>query len=322
MRAAVLALIALPLVPWAGDAAARRPTRVRVGLENTWRGLDAAREEAPARGVVQLRTPLAGRVRIVGATFRMGSTELEMRAAVSLCEREVLRNFCDEPGLQNGFRAEGHAHQVQVSTFELDRTEVTVSAYARCAATGACPAPAFPPGDFRYDRPNLPVTHVRWDDAVTYCTWAGGRLPTEAEWELAARGTEGRQYPWGNFYNAHLSNHGALAQDETDGSDGFIGLAPVGSFPDGATRQGVLDMAGNVGEWVHDLYDTDDQNFGYPDTPPSQPLVNPTGPTSGLGHVVRGGSFGEGAAWVRGAARGKMGASRSPTVGFRCAYAP
>ncbi len=316
--------VAMPLVVLftvalcGGDAEARRPVRPA----EIWRGLAPAREIATARGVVQVRTALEGRARVVGGTFRMGSTELEMQGAIGLCEREVLKTFCSEPLLQNSIRAEGHAHQVRVDAFDLDRTEVTVGAYARCVSAGVCASPAFPPGDFRYDRPTLPVTHVSWQDAVTYCGWLGGRLPTEAEWELAARGTEGRLFPWGNAYNPHLCNHGSLAQDETDGSDGFVNLAPVGAFPDGATRLGILDLAGNAAEWVFDLFDTDDQNFGYPQTPAGQPLVNPQGPQTGTGHVIRGGSFAEGAAWVRGAVRGKMSASRAPTVGFRCAYAP
>ena len=104
-------------------------------------------------------------------------------------------------------------------------------------------------------------------------------------------------------------------QDETDASDGFVGLAPVGSFPDGRTPLGILDLAGNAAEWVADLYDLDANNLGYS----PQPQTNPKGASSGIAHVVRGGSYADGAAWMRGAARSTV-LLRSPQVGFRCAY--
>ena len=109
-----------------------------------------------------------------------------------------------------------------LSPFYLDATEVTVADYGRCVAASECAPPGFSPGDKRFDQPNFPVTHVSWDDAAKYCAWSGGRLPTEAEWELAARGVEGREFPWGMNYNTHLCNHGALAADETDATDGFV----------------------------------------------------------------------------------------------------
>lgn len=281
------------------------------------RGLGRGAERADtAAGVAVLRPPLTGRVRVPGGSFVMGSTPIAMARAMGLCRHEMLKNRCDEPQVSALFRAEGHAHDVALTAYDIDRTEVTAASYGRCVSAGACPPPGYSPGDARFDSPNLPVVMVRWDDARTYCGWVGGRLPTEAEWEFAARGPRGREFPWGNVYNAHVSNHGALAHDPTDATDGYAHLAPVGSFPDGATPTGLLDMAGNAAEWVSDFFDLDDTGYGYP----AASAVNPKGPASGALHVTRGGSYLDGAAWVRSSARGVSTAPRSPSVGFRCAY--
>jgi formylglycine-generating enzyme required for sulfatase activity len=248
----------------------------------------------------------------------MGSTASEMVQAVKMCEREPLGARCAGPRDDVGpwIRAEGHAHEVTLTDFELDRTEVPVRRYARCVSAGACSPAAFPSGDARYDRPDLPVTHVRWEDASAYCAWMGGRLPTEAEWEHAARGRAGHTFPWGDLYNPHLANHGAWSDDPTDGRDGFFGLAPIGSFPDGATATGLLDMAGNVSEWVFDWYDRDDEGYGYS----RGAQVNPKGPPYGAhGHVIRGGSYREAAHWLRTAAR-RAWPYATREIGFRCAY--
>lgn len=303
-------MMCIAIVAIAGDASARKPPKA----EAWWAGLDRARDVGEARGVTSLRAPAEGRVRVPGGRFLMGSTPAEMVDAVRMCEREMYKSLCER--LSPAFRAEGMAHQVTLSAFFIDRTEVTVAAYRRCVGAGACAAPSFVPTDARFDRPELPITHVRWEDATAYCRWAGGRLPTEAEWELAARGTTSRTFPWGNVYNPRLCNHGSLAHDDSDARDGFAGLAPVGSFPDGATPLGLLDMAGNVAEWVEDVFSLDDQGFGYE----SIAQVNPRGKATGAFHVVRGGSYEDAAPWVRAAARGLMTTLvRSSTVGFRCA---
>jgi formylglycine-generating enzyme len=247
----------------------------------------------------------------------MGSTDADVGRADEQCRREVQGVLCEEEE-RFSFRSEGPAHMVSLSPYSIDQTEVRVDDYARCVSAGACGPPGFSASDPRFDRPALPVTHVRWEDAKAYCTWAGGRLPTEAEWEFAARGSSSREYPWGQIYNPHLCNHGALAPDETngtDGSDGFVGLAPIGSFRDGATPERLVDMAGNVSEWVADFYERDEHGQGYP----SASQLNPRGPATGAVHVVRGGSFMRGAAWMRGAWRGWIELLDAPDVGFRCA---
>lgn len=299
---------------FAGLEKARRPAKI----EAFWLGLPASETRAPASGIVLLRPSVEGRTRLAGGRFVMGSTPSEMVRAVKLCEREAFGVRCGSPGDEVGpwIRAEGYAHEVTLTDYELDRTEVTVRSYTRCVGAGACSAPAYPPGDARYDRPTLPVTHVRWEDAVAFCSWVGGRLPTEAEWELAARGPARRAFPWGDLYNPHLANHGAWADDPTDGRDGYIGLAPVGSFPDGITASGLHDMAGNAAEWVSDFYDRDEDGYGYP----RAAAVNPKGPDFGpYGHVVRGGSYRMAAHWLRNSARFAA-SSASREIGFRCAY--
>jgi formylglycine-generating enzyme required for sulfatase activity len=310
----VLALLAAdPGSPlFAGLEQARRTPRI----ESFWLGLGPAGPHGPAAGILALRPPVERRVRIAGGKFVMGSVASEMVRAVKMCESEPLGARCADT-VGPWVRAEGHAHEVTVSAFDLDRTEVPVRRYARCVIAGACSPPGYPSGDARFDRPDLPITHVRWEDAEGYCRWIGGRLPTEAEWELAARGRKGLTFPWGELYNPHLANHGMWADDPSDGRDGFVGLAPIGSFPDGATATGLLDMAGNAAEWVADWYDRDDDGYGYG----RGAQVNPKGPPySAYGHVVRGGSYREAAHWLRTSAR-RAWPLASREVGFRCAYA-
>jgi formylglycine-generating enzyme required for sulfatase activity/tRNA A-37 threonylcarbamoyl transferase component Bud32 len=136
-----------------------------------------------------------------------------------------------------------------------------------------------------------PVIRVTWDSAAAYCEWRGARLPTEAEWEYAARGPDGLVFPWGNEFDCSLGNFDDETQEDSYvvkggvNCDGFADTAPVGSFPGGASWVGVLDMSGNAWEWMADWY-----GDGYYSTLPS-PITNPTGPDGGTLRVLRGGSW-------------------------------
>jgi len=252
--------------------------------------------------ILHLPSPAPSMVKIPGGAFVMGSTPEEVIAALAQCAREPLGHRCTEETFANelGRRA------VVLPSFYLDRTEVTVAAYARCVAVGRCEPAGYENGASRFAAPDLPVTFVNHDDAQAFCRFRDARLPSEAEFERAARGRSGRLYPWGDLYNSRASNHGRLALLPNEPDDGYAELAPVGRFPAGRTPEGVLDLAGNVAEWMSDRYRE------RPGDASSKP---------GVGEwVVRGGSFESAAPFLRGAAR--RGVSRgtvSPTIGFRCA---
>ncbi len=171
-------------------------------------------------------------------------------------------------------------HSVYLNAYWIDQTEVTNAMYEQCVDESQCQPPASVSsytrkqyyGNAEYG--NYPVIYVTWDDASQYCEWAGRHLPTEAQWEKSARGTDGRTYPWGN----------------NTASDGLLNFlfdvgdtSAAGSYSAGASPYGVLDLAGNVWEWVADWYDS----IYYSISPES----NPSGPPTGTAHVVRGGSW-------------------------------
>lgn len=181
-------------------------------------------------------------------------------------------------GFDAGQADERPPHDVAVSAFFMDQYEVTNSRYLQCVAAGACTPPSQNGSATRaayFDDPqfaNFPVVNVNWSQAQQFCQWDGGkRLPTEAEWEFAATGGDGRRFPWGNAFD--LKRVPALEKD----------TVAVGSLPNNASPVKAMDMAGNVIEWVADFYASN-----YYSQAPSE---NPPGPASGNSHVARGGSF-------------------------------
>ena len=215
---------------------------------------------------------------------------------VQLTQSRIMASISDWPGSGTRYQS--------APWLRMARTEVTVADYQRCVRVGRCGPAGLERGARRFRAPSYPVTLVTFDDAKRYCAFRGGRLPTEAEFERAARGAARRAYPWGQQYNARVANHGRLGVDMTDASDGFTELAPVGSFSDGSTPEGILDLAGNVAEWTADPYRP---NYGAATT---------TGE-----RAVRGGHFESAAPFLRGAARaGRQPETREPTLGFRCVW--
>jgi formylglycine-generating enzyme required for sulfatase activity len=164
-------------------------------------------------------------------------------------------------------------HRVHLDAYHVDRYEVTNALYRRFMDATGRQAPSYW-NDSKWNGASQPVVGVSWHDAEAYCRWAGKRLPTEAEWEKAARGTDGRKYPWGDQWDSSKANSFESKLGKT---------VAVGSYPGGASPYGAHDMAGNVWEWVADWYDKDYYR--------RSPERNPQGPDSGHHRVLRGGSW-------------------------------
>lgn len=278
-------------------------------------------------------------VYVPGGTFEMGSTDAEVEDAIALCmayysgcashQREWLESA--EP-----------QHTVDVDGFWIDKYEVTNEQFSRFVqATGyrteaeergtgwgwiaggwgemagaSWQHPAGPGTDIS-GMEDHPVVQVSWNDARAYCAWARARLPTEAEWEMAARGTSGNTYPWGGTFGGiglnFCDRNCELDWKDNSADDGYARTAPVGTYRVGDSPFEALDMAGNVWEWVADWYGD------YP----AGLQVNPKGPSSGEDKVLRGGSWDNNQPFLRAAHRLHQALENSfMTAGFRCAVTP
>jgi serine/threonine-protein kinase len=211
-----------------------------------------------------------------------------------------------EMGSENGESDEKPVHTVTLNDFYIDQFEVTNAQYAACVEGDVCDPPAKTNsatrdsyyGNAEYD--DYPVIHVDWEQAKTYCEWRGGRLPTEAEWEKAARGTDGLTYPWGEQISCDRANYGSCVGDTT----------PVGTYPTGVSPYDVYDMIGNTAEWVQSRYrpypyqvDDGRENFGGTNV-----------------RVLRGGSWYINDFVVRASNRSvKKPDNQNFNIGFRCA---
>ncbi|MBM3144212.1 MAG: formylglycine-generating enzyme family protein [Chloroflexi bacterium] len=256
-----------------------------------------------------------GMVYIPAGPFQMGG---DADTALAECEQLYIGGDCQ----RDWYTDEGRVHTVTLAEYYIDQYEVTNARYAECVAAGACEPPSETGsytsssyyGDSQYD--DYPVIYVSWNDANTYCAWRGARLPTEAEWEKAARGgLEGKNYPWGDDFDGKRANF-CESNCEFDWAnnaydDGYKDTAPVGSYePNGYD---LYDMAGNVWEWVSSLY----RDYPY------QPGDGREDLTADGGRALRGGSWDSNGNSLRVASRNRNDPSDAYLlIGFRCALSP
>jgi formylglycine-generating enzyme required for sulfatase activity len=189
--------------------------------------------------------------RVAGSTLSLASTPAIAQAMITIPGGAFTMGNNGRGDDGPGDEDERPAHRVTVHTFRIDQYETTNAMYdAFVRATRRAPPFHWTDGRYPEGKADHPVVYVSWHDADAYCRWAGKRLPTEAEWERAARGGEGRRFPWGNEFSplkANTPQHWLTKHDSGD-------TMPVGSFPQGRTPEGVEDLAGNVYEWVEDWY--------------------------------------------------------------------
>lgn len=243
-------------------------------------------------------------VRVDAGTFQMG------------CDIGPRDHLCT--------RHEQPRHVVYLDAFDIDRTEVTTESFRSCVMAGGCTDNGVTRQDDlgghrvvcnweRFDAENHPMNCVTWHEAEAFCTWAGKRLPTEAEWEKAARGTDGRRYPWGDSDEGLEQRVVVLrlqaAPEAVGGGERINTTWPVGSVPEGKSPYGAFDMLGNVWEWTADIYDA--EFYG------QSPRRNPRGPDDGAFRVIRGDVDPK---FMRVDQRAKLAPHvRLGVLGFRCA---
>lgn len=279
----------------------------------------AAPTAVPSPGSTRVRAPDGMHmVYVPEGTFLMGSDYLATGFARKLC-REYMHRDTVAACQKSNYADETPAHAVTLAAFWIDQTEVSNRQYQQCEQAGVCEPPAERGSHYRpayygaADYAGFPVIFVTRGQAITYCEWVGGRLPTEAEWEYAARGPNSSIFPWGNAFDGTRLNYCDASCDagpnDPKVDDGYAETAPVGSFPSGASWVGALDMAGNVREWVDGWYGS------YP----RAALIDPAGPERGELIIPRGGSWIDNPSLVRSANRG----GNTPDYyrdyyGFRC----
>jgi formylglycine-generating enzyme len=263
------------------DVMACRVTELRhpVSSEEFNRPLEFARPEATPSDQQAENSEIEGMIYIPGGSFVMGSD-------------------------LSGHDDENPEHQIHLSAYFIGKFPVTNLEYREfIQSTGHLAPVHWRNGTYPdLSKANHPVTHVAWQDACDYAEWFGARLPTEVEWERAARGDRGNEYPWGK----------SCFPDFTNFASPRGGTSPVDKYPRGVSEYGVWDMCGNVGEWVRDWYDAQ----YYTRSPES----NPTGPEEGEQKVYRGGGYHANRMDIRAAARHfSIPTDHQPYIGFRIA---
>ena len=250
-------------------------------------------------------------VLVPAGEFPMGSEAADIEALQRLLQRLP-------PEMRGSLSDQAPKHHVYLDAFYIDKYEVTNARYAQFVQATGRLAPRFS-ADQPFNQPQQPVVGMTWHEAQAYCAWAGKRLPTEAEWEKAARGPEGRLYPWGNRVDGPQMNYCdrrcPFDWKDTAIDDGYARTAPVGSYEHGQSPYGAYDMAGNVWEWVADWYAEDYYQHS--------PTRNPTGPVAGKRKVARGGAWFVTAPVARTAIRRNFDAHYwGDNIGLRCALTP